>query len=69
MKKFVTIALLGLALTACKKEDPNTTTVTTEEKTKVDTIGPKVRTETTITQTTETDSTEHTISSGKVEVE
>jgi len=69
MKKAMIMAGLLLVMGACKKQDANTTKVTTEEVTKVDTIEPKVRTETAIKQTTETDSGKSVISTGGVKVE
>jgi len=70
MKKLLLLAATLTIFGACKNDkDPNTTTVTTEETTTVDTIGPKVRTETVIEETTKTDTTEHTVSTGGVKVE
>lgn len=64
------IALVGIAMVSCKNEkDENEVKITTEETVKVDTIGPKVRTETIVTETVETDSTETTITTGGVKVE
>lgn len=66
MKKLVLMLLFSMALLSCKKEE-NVTKETTVEKTKVDTVNGEVHTRTTVQQTTETDSTKATITSGKVE--
>ena len=70
MKKLLILAAALTVFSACKKEtDPNTVKVTTEETTKIDTIGPKVKTQTVVKETTKTDSTENTITTGGVKVE
>jgi ABC-type uncharacterized transport system auxiliary subunit len=70
MKKLLILPALLLALASCKKDqDPNTTITTTEEITKVDTAGPKLRTTTVISETKKTDSTETTITTGGVKME
>ncbi|KOS06343.1 hypothetical protein AM493_10090 [Flavobacterium akiainvivens] len=69
MKKLLIIFAITAAFASCKDKDPNTTTVTTEEKTTVDTIDNRVRTETKVTHTTETDTTKSTITGGDVNVE
>lgn len=68
MKKLALMFLFSMALLSCKKEE-NTTTETTVEKTKVDTVNGQVQKRTTVQHTTETDSTKATITSGKVEKE
>lgn len=71
MKSFAIITCLTALITfsACKDNDDNTVRRTTEEVTKTDTIGPKVRTVTAVEETIETDTSEVTITSGGVSVE
>lgn len=71
MKSFIIAAsfLSLIVFSSCKEKDENVVTVTTEEVTKTDTIGPRVRTVTAVEETTETDTSEVTITTGGVEVE
>jgi len=68
MKKLAIVAAAALAFCACKKDgDENTTKVTTEEVTQVDTVNGQEKTTSVVTETTKTDSTEVSISTGAVE--
>ena len=70
MKKILVMATGLLILVACKKEQENNITVTTtEEITKVDTVGNKEQTTTVITKTVETDTAEVSISTGGIKEE
>lgn len=71
MKSFAIIVCLTALVTfsACKDNDDNTVKRTTEEVTKTDTVGPKVRKVTAVEETVETDTSEVTITSGGVKVE
>lgn len=71
MKSFTIITCLMalITLSACNNKEEGTVKKTTEEVTKTDTIGPKVRKVTAVEETTETDSGKVTITSGGVFVE
>jgi len=70
MKKILLMATGLLIFTACKKEQgDNITVTTTEEITKVDTVGNKEQTTTVITKTVETDTGEVSISTGGLKEE
>ncbi|RZJ67382.1 MAG: hypothetical protein EOO45_15495 [Flavobacterium sp.] len=67
MKNLMMIAVAVIAFAGCKN-DKDTQTVKTKEVTRTDTVDGQVRTRTAISNTVKTDSTETTITTGKVEV-
>ena len=69
MKTFLTVLAITSLLLSCKDKETGTTVVTTEEITDVDTLHPKVRTTTVVTETVETDTSETTITTGGVRTE
>ncbi|RZJ63650.1 MAG: hypothetical protein EOO45_20665 [Flavobacterium sp.] len=67
MKNLMMIAIAVIAFAACKN-DKGVDTVKTKEVTRTDTVDGQVRTRTAVSSTVKTDSTEATITTGKVEV-
>ena len=69
MKKLLTVVAATLLIASCKGDKGTVTT--TEEMTETDTVGNEVvkRTVTAVSTTTETDTGEITITTGKVEID